>query len=130
MIRKADGTLIRSTAVAATTNRTSQMLAARKSTIGLPARITTSSSPTVSRNRTGMTVNTIFPASVSRPHDRATAGTDRRSSLVDPAILGPLAWETSALDLGEQLVARHLSTPPMIGSNEAITAIASAIRWP
>src|SRR3954452_1353173 len=91
MIRNAVGTLIRRTAVAATMKRTSQMFAARKSTTGLPASTTTRTRPTVSRNRTGMTVKTIFPASVSRPHDRATAviqpAPDRpwRGSLVDAA---------------------------------------------
>src|SRR4051794_10221290 len=99
MIRNADGTLMRSTAVAATTNRTSQMLAARKSTIGLPATRTTSSSPTVSRNRTGMTVKTIFPASVSRPHDRATA-------VIQPALDRP--WRGSLVDAAHDRVeGRH-----------------------
>src|SRR4051812_16280068 len=73
MIRNADGTLISRTAVAATTNRTSQMFAARKSTRGCPTRATMTTRPTVSRNRTGMTVKTSFPASVRRPQDRAAA---------------------------------------------------------
>src|SRR6266576_4405576 len=41
---------------------------------------------------------------------------------------GDFRQETGRWGLGPR--ARHLSTPPMIGSNEAMTAIASAIRWP
>src|SRR5436309_77794 len=85
MIRKADGTLISRTAVAATRNRTSQMFAARKSTIGLPASTMTSTSPSVSSARIGMTVKTIFPARVSRDQERATAVTRAASSLVHSA---------------------------------------------
>src|SRR5215207_2338514 len=93
MIRKAVGMLIRSTAVAATTNRTSHRLVARKSTIPLPKRMTTRSSPIPSTRRIGTSVKIILPARVSRPHVRAAAviGTEspfqRRplSSLVNPA---------------------------------------------
>src|SRR3954454_16578943 len=79
MITKAVGTLISRTAVAATMNRTSQRFAARKSTIGFPNRTTTRTRPAVRSSRIGMTVNRIFPASVMRLQDRATAVTRRRS---------------------------------------------------
>src|SRR6266702_2557683 len=75
MIRKAVGMLIRSTAVAATTNRTSHRFAARKSTTGLPRTAITTMSPIVSTSRIGMIVKTIFPASVRRDQDLATAVT-------------------------------------------------------
>src|SRR5438876_4003459 len=87
MIRKAVGTLMRSTTVAATTNRMSHMLAARRSTIGLPATATRTTSPPVRTNRTGTTVNRIFPPSVSRPQERAIAVKRRPPSDPQPRVL-------------------------------------------
>ena len=55
-------------------------------------------------SRIGTTVKMTFPGSVSRAPGRLTA-----------------SWPQPA---------RHLSTPPMIGSRQAMTAIVSAIRWP
>src|SRR5258706_8163644 len=77
MTRNALGTLIRSTAVTATTTRPSHMLAARKSTTGLPATTTSTTSPPVRTARIGTTVKMIFPARVNRPKERATAVTGR-----------------------------------------------------
>src|SRR3954468_6917947 len=108
MIRKAVGTLISRTAVAATMNRTSHRFAARKSTIGFPNRTTTRTRPTVRSSRIGMTVNRIFPASVRRLQDRATAVT-RPCSLVD--VLGPMASRGSALDLGDREADRGGGVP-------------------
>src|SRR4029079_12283130 len=75
MIRNALGTLISRTAVAATTNRTSQRFAPRKSTSGLPAMTTRRTSPRLRSARSGTSVKTILPASVRRPQERATAVT-------------------------------------------------------
>src|ERR687890_632339 len=93
MIRNAVGTLISRTAVAATTNRTSQRFVARKSTMPAPNRITIASRPIVRTSRIGTIVKTTFPASVKRLHERATAviriasPSQRRplSSLINPA---------------------------------------------
>src|SRR6478735_6743977 len=87
MIRKAEGTLIRRTAVAATTNRTSQMLVARKSTIGLPNRITTRASPAARSSRTGTIVKTSLPARVSLDQERAITVTRRALGLERRAAL-------------------------------------------
>jgi hypothetical protein len=69
------GIVNRSTAVAATTKRTSGRFAPRKSTIPFPKSITTRRSPSPSRRRIGTNVKMILPARVSRPHVRAAAVT-------------------------------------------------------
>jgi len=75
MIRKAVGTLISRTAVAATTNRTSHRFVARKSRMPPPNRTMTATRPMVRTARIGSRVKITLPASVSRLHERATAVT-------------------------------------------------------
>ena len=99
MIRKALGTVIRSTTVAATTNRTRGRLSARNWTTAPPSRAITIARPIVRTAPSGMTTARTLPGTVSRSQVRPTT-------------------------------VIYLSTPPMIGSSEAMIAIVSAIRLP
>src|SRR5262245_54235051 len=90
MIRNAVGTLISRIAVAATTNRTRKMLAARKSRIAGPKTTSSAVTATSRTSRTGTIVKISFPGRVSRDqvllsavtllvhpaHDRVEGGHD------------------------------------------------------
>src|SRR5258706_7348483 len=73
MIRKAVGTLIRRTAVAATRSGTSHRFVARKSRMPPPNSTMTTIRPTVRTARIGSTVKITLPARVRRPQVRVIA---------------------------------------------------------
>src|SRR3954447_9586638 len=72
MIRKAVGTVISRTAVAATTKRTSGRLSLRNWIASGPTSTSTITSPIISTASSGTSVKTTLPGSVSRPHARET----------------------------------------------------------
>ena len=78
MIRKAVGTVISSTTVTATTNRTTSRFEARMSRIGPPKIAIPPTSPSVITNSSGTAVKMTFPGRVSRFQDFPTTVTCRR----------------------------------------------------
>src|SRR6185503_2762335 len=83
MIRKAVGTVISSTMVTATTNRTIGRLFARRSTMVGPRMATTATSAISVATSTGTTVKTTLPGKVSLDQERPM--TVMLGSLVDAA---------------------------------------------